>query len=57
MKKQFYLLISDKWKPCDRATYLELKSNYKRIRLYNHIATKLTLRVNKNMVFRGIGLY
>jgi len=49
MKKQFFLLISGKWKTCDRAIYLELKSNYKRIRLYNHI--------NKNMVLSGIGLY
>ena len=50
MKKQFFLLISNKWKPCDRSIYLELKSNYKRIMLYD-------FDVNKNMIISGIGLY
>ena len=48
-QKQFFLLISGKWKPCHRSIYLELKPEYKRIRLYNYI--------NKNMVISGIGLY
>ena len=50
MKKQFYLLISGKWKPCDRAIYLELKPEYKRIRLYNYNSFK-------DIVLTGIGLY
>ena len=50
MKKHFYLLISGKWKPCDRSIYLELKPEYKRIRLYNYNSFK-------DIVLTGIGLY
>jgi hypothetical protein len=50
MKKQFFLLISNKWKPCDKSMYLELKSNYKRIMLYD-------FDVNNIPIICGIGLY
>jgi len=50
MKKQFFLLISNNWKPCDRSIYLELKPEYKRIRLYNYNSFK-------KIVLSGIGLY
>ena len=50
MKKQFYLLISGKWKPCDRSIYLDLKLDHKRIMLYDFDSNKIPIIV-------GVGLY
>ena len=50
MKKQFYLLISNKWQDCDRSIYLELKSKYKRIMLYDFDSNNIPIIV-------GVGLY
>ena len=50
MKKNFYLLISNKWRICDKSIYLKLKSNYKRIMIYDFDSNKIPIIV-------GVGLY
>tara|TARA_R110000765_G_scaffold335931_1_gene426298 strand:+ start:340 stop:492 length:153 start_codon:yes stop_codon:yes gene_type:complete len=50
MKKHFYLLISNKWQICDKSIYLELKSNYKKIMIYDFDRNKIPIIV-------GVGLY
>ena len=69
MKKQFFLLISGKWKSCDRAIYLELKYEERNYKPFENIIGKipenkkyykrirLYNHINKNMVLSGIGLY